>query len=68
MSKQHDVRGPLFDILEAANFTKGMTLASFESKPPALFAVQHQLMVIGEATKRIPSLIEKLDMIFKSLK
>ena len=41
-------------------FVTGMTLEQFENDIRTSFAVQHQLMVIGEATKRIsPEFREK---------
>lgn len=58
MTKPRDPLSSLFDILVSAKnilqFVKGMTLDEFEKDIRTSFAVQHQLMVIGEATKRIP--------------
>lgn len=57
MTKQRDPKIVLFDILDAANnildFTKGMTFESFQSGLLTYSAVQHQMMIIGEATKSI---------------
>ena len=58
MTKPRNPQSSLFDILMAAKnvlqFTNGMTLEEFEKDIKTSFAVQHQLMVIGEATKRLP--------------
>lgn len=58
MTKQRDPQSSLFDILASSKnilqFVNGMTLEEFEKDIKTSFAVQHQLMVIGEATKRIP--------------
>jgi len=47
----------LLDILNAARlaeeFTKGFAKESFLSDPRTYFAVLHQLIVIGEAAKRL---------------
>lgn len=64
MSKPRDPYSSLFDILTASKnilqFINGMTLLQFENDIRTSFAVQHQLMVIGEATKRIsPEFREK---------
>ena len=57
MSKQRDPKVSLFDILGCAKncleFTKDMTFGEFEKDGKTISAVQHQLMIIGEATKRI---------------
>jgi len=57
MTKPRDPYSSLFDILVASKnivqFVDGMTLDQFEVDIKTSFAVQHQLMVIGEATKRI---------------
>ncbi|MGZ3790044.1 MAG: HepT-like ribonuclease domain-containing protein [Bacteriovorax sp.] len=59
MTKPRDPYSSLFDILTASKnilqFVGGMTLDQFENDIRTSFAVQHQLMVIGEAAKRIPS-------------
>jgi uncharacterized protein with HEPN domain len=64
MTKPRDPYSSLFDILTASKnivqFVNGMTLEQFENDNRTSFAVQHQLMVIGEATKRIsPEFREK---------
>lgn len=64
MTKPRDPYSSLFDILTASKnitqFIIGMTLEQFENDIRTSFAVQHQLMVIGEATKRIsPEFREK---------
>ena len=64
MTKPRDPYSSLFDILTASKnimqFVVGMNLEQFESDIRTSFAVQHQLMVIGEATKRIsPEFREK---------
>ncbi len=47
------------DILNAINlcfnFTQGMTFESFEKDLKTISAVQHQILIIGEATKRLSS-------------
>ncbi len=57
MSKQHNVKVSLFDILECSKnclkFTKGMTFESFEKDLKTTSAVLHQIMVMGEAVKRL---------------
>ncbi len=57
MSKQRDVRTSLFDILKCSksciDYTFGMSFEQFVSDAKTIHAVQHQLMIIGEATKRI---------------
>jgi uncharacterized protein with HEPN domain len=49
--------GVLLDILNAARlaeeFTRGLRKAGFLSDPKTCFAVLHQLIVIGEAAKRL---------------
>lgn len=59
MTKPRDPQTSLFDILMAAKnilqFVDRMTLNQFENDSKTLFAVQHQLMIIGEAAKRIPT-------------
>jgi uncharacterized protein with HEPN domain len=63
MTKPRDPKSSLFDILVAAknirDFINGITLEEFEKDIRTSFAVQHQLMVIGEATKRIPQEFRK---------
>lgn len=58
MTKPRNPQTSLFDILVAAKnimqFVDGMTLEQFNDDNKTSFAVQHQLMIIGEATKRIP--------------
>ena len=45
------------DILNSSNkclaFTKGMTFEDFEKDDKTISAVQHQILIIGEATKRL---------------
>lgn len=57
MSKQRDVKTSLFDILEASknclDFIGEMNFSEFEKDLKATSAVLHQLMVVGEATKRL---------------
>jgi uncharacterized protein with HEPN domain len=57
MKKQRDHKSVLFDILSCSKncieFTKGMTLTEFEKDIKTISAVQHQLMIIGEATKKL---------------
>lgn len=59
MTKPRDPQSSLFDILMAAKnilqFVAGMSVNQFENDSKTLFAVQHQLMIIGEAAKRIPT-------------
>ena len=58
MKKSHDPKSALFDILSCSknciDFTQGMTLTTFEKDLKTISAVQHQLMIIGEATKKLP--------------
>jgi len=57
MSKQRDIKISLFDILECSKncieFTKGMDLELFENDLKTSSAVLHQIMIIGEAVKRL---------------
>jgi uncharacterized protein with HEPN domain len=58
----------LLDIVQAARlvavFIEGMDKASFDADPKTQSAVMHQLMVIGEAVKRLStSLRERHDQI-----
>ena len=45
------------DILNSCNkclaFTKGMSFEDFEKDDKTISAVQHQILIIGEATKRL---------------
>ena len=45
------------DILNSSNkclaFTKGMNFEDFEKDDKTISAVQHQILIIGEATKRL---------------
>lgn len=64
MTKPRDPQTSAFDILMAAKnilqFVDRMTLNQFENDSKTLFTTKHQLMIIGEAAKRIPT---KLGMI-----
>jgi len=57
MTKQRDPKIVLFDILDSAknilDFTRGMNFESFQSSIMVYSAVQHQMMIIGEAAKNI---------------
>lgn len=57
MTMQRDVKTSLFDILESSKncleFTKGMSFESFENDLKTTAAVLHQIMIIGEAVKRL---------------
>lgn len=57
MKKSHNPKSALFDILSCSQncieWTKGMTLAEFEKDTKTISAIQHQLMIIGEATKKL---------------
>ena len=57
MARQRDPKISLHDILQASRncieFTKGFDLSTFENDTKTTAAVLHQLMIIGEATKRL---------------
>ncbi len=57
MSKQRDIKTSLFDILEASknsiDFIGKMNFSEFEKDLKTVSAVLHQIMIIGEATKRL---------------
>lgn len=57
MKKLRNPQTAIIDILSCSKncieFTKSMTLAEFEKDLKTIAAVQHQLMIIGEATKKL---------------
>lgn len=57
MKKPRNPKSVLIDILSCSKncieFTQGMTLTEFEKDLKTIAAVQHQLMIIGEATKKV---------------
>lgn len=63
MSKQHDLKVSLFDMLSSCKYClkhiEGMTFKEFEKDMKTIHAVQHQLLVLGEATKRIENEFRK---------
>lgn len=63
MSKQHDLKVSLFDMLDSCKYClkhiEGMTVEEFERDAKTIHAVQHQLLVLGEATKRIDNAFRK---------
>jgi uncharacterized protein with HEPN domain len=63
MSKQHDLKVSLFDMLDSCKYCvkhiEGLTFEQFESDMKTIHAVQHQLLVLGEATKRIDNVFRK---------
>lgn len=63
MSKQHDLKISLFDMLTCCKYClehiKGMTYDEFEKDAKTIHAVQHQLLILGEATKRVDNAFRK---------
>ncbi len=63
MTKLHNPKTPLHDILECANncleFTENMSFEEFERDKKTVSAVLHQQMIIGEAVKRVDEEITK---------
>ena len=57
MPKLRDAKMSLFDILESSRncleFTQGMSFEEFEQDIKTTAAVLHQIMIIGEAVKRL---------------
>ena len=57
MGKQHDAKTNLFDILECSknclDFTKDLSFEEFEEDIKTTAAILHQIMIIGEAVKRL---------------
>jgi hypothetical protein len=63
MSKQHDLKVSLFDMITSCKHClkhiEGITFEEFERDAKTMHAVQHQLQVLGEATKRIDNEFRK---------
>ena len=63
MSKQHDLKVSLFDMITSCQHClkhiEGMTFEEFEKDAKTMHAVQHQLQILGEATKRIDTEFRK---------
>jgi uncharacterized protein with HEPN domain len=62
MAKQRDPKVYLFDILDSAKnileFTKEINVEKFEADLLVCSAVKHQIMVIGEAVKKVPGYLK----------
>ena len=59
MKNQHNVKAFLYDIVECANncieFIGDVSFEEFENDERTLSAVLYQMMIIGEATKKLGS-------------
>lgn len=57
MTRQRDPKMILFDIVESANncleFTRNLSFEKFEKDKKTISAVFHQIMILGEAVKRL---------------